>query len=221
MVFFFLPLLFLLLTGAQALAGPLPACPGPEALSLPSRLGDPPTETNLRALLLAARTVRDLPGRSAEGKLWLKRAGREVRTLLSLHPNDATLHALSGERYLLLVQYRGFPSGMPDGTKASAENDRALALDPNNVEAHLSKGIELYFKPWFVGGSVSRALSEFERANVLRPADPRILSWIGLARRKLGRPGGRKYLENALRICPASPLYLSRAQTFDPRAVHP
>ncbi len=221
---FFALLLFLYpgspVWGFSFASAPLSSCPGPASIALPAATGGPPSGSDLRALLLVARTVRDMPGRRSVGEAALVRAGREIGPLLAARPGDATLHALAGERDLLMVQYRGFPGGMPWGKKAQAQNDRALALDPRNPEARLAKGIELYFKPWFVGGSVSKALVEFERANALRPGDPRILSWIGIARHRLGRPDSRRFLEAALKICPESPFYRARARTFDPRASH-
>ena len=215
-----LPLLLVLVPVPLALAFPLPDCPGPAPSSLPPEPKGPPTEPEIRSLLLAARTVRDVPSARPLGEEALSRAGAMVSSLLAERPEDATLHALAGERDLLLVQYRGFPAGMSYGKKAKAQNDRALALDPDNAEAHLSKGIELFYKPWFVGGSVPKALSEFERANRLRPDDPRILSWIGIARHRLGHPGARSFMEAALKLCSGSPLYEARAKTFDPRAKH-
>jgi len=209
------------LSPADALSKTLPACPGPSTTRLPPVLGANPSEADLRTLLLAARTVRDIPGRRSVGEKALALAGKEAGALLSEHPGDSTLHALAGERDLLMVQYRGFPAGMPYGTKAQTENARALSLDPKNPEAHLSKGLELYGRPWFVGGSVARALGEFEQANALRPGDPRILSWIGIARHRLGRPGARRFLSAALDLCPESSFYRARAQTMNPRAVHP
>ena len=209
------------LSQAEALPKVLPACPGPSTTRLLPPMGAHPSEADLRALLLVARTVRDIPGRQSVGEKALLRAGREAGGLLSEHPGDSTLHALAGERDLLMVQYRGFPAGMAYGKMAQTENDRALSLDSKNPEAHLSKGLELYFKPWFVGGSVARALGEFERANALRPEDPRILSWIGIARHRLGRPGARRFLSAALNLCPESSFYRARAQTMNPRAVHP
>ncbi len=217
-----LSLLLILASLRIVFAAPLPPdCPGPASATLSPDPGGPPTEPAIRALLRTARTVRDLSSGRKIGEAALSRAGRELAPLLAVRPGEATLHALAGERDLLLVQYWGFPGGMAYGKRAQTENDRALALDPDNAEAHLSKGIELYYKPWFVGGSVPRALAEFERANSLRPDDPRILSWIGIARHRLGRPGARSFVEAAVRLCPGSPLYEARARTFDPRAVHP
>ena len=220
----FLAVLLLLtsanLSLAEALSKVSPACPGPATARLPPAREARPSEADLRALLLVARTVREIPGRQNVGEKALVRAGREARRLMSEHPGDSTLHALAGERDLLMVLYKGFPAGMPYGKKAQIQNDRALSLDSKNPEAHLSKGLELYFKPWFVGGSVAKSLKEFERANALRPGDPRILSWIGIARHRLGRPGARSSLAAALSLCPESSFYQARAQTFNPRAVH-
>jgi len=36
-----------------------------------------------------------------------------------------------------------------------------------------------------------------------------------------GRPGARRFLSAALDLCPESSFYRARAQTMNPRAVHP
>ena len=128
---------------------------------------------------------------------------------------------LRAERDTQLVLYRGFPGGMRYGKRAERNVDRALRQDPSLARAHLLKGIALYYKPWFVGGSVAKALAEFETADRLSGGDPRTLSWIGVARHRLGRPGARRAMARVLALCPQSPFYRLRATSFDPRIPHP
>lgn len=178
-------------------------------------------KTAIRIWLFDARFLRDTPDRKAMGREALRKAQSGVEAALKSFPRDATLLALHGEWNLLMVQYKGFPGGMAFGKNAESLNGRALALDPENPEAHLSRGIELYFKPWFVGGSVRGALKEFETASSLRPRDARILSWIGIAKKKLHRPGALDAEKEAVKACPNSPLYSQREKTFNPRSIHP
>ncbi len=149
------------------------------------------------------------------------RAGELLRALPSKERESPLFLVERAERDTELVLYRGFPGGMRFGKKAEKAIDLALSKDPGLAQAHLLKGIAFYYKPWFVGGSVTKALAEFERANALRPKDPRILSWIGVARHRLGRPGARADMKAVLALCPESPLYHARAESFDPRASHP
>jgi hypothetical protein len=107
------------------------------------------------------------------------------------------------------------------GKRAERNINRALRQDPSLARAHLLKGIALYYKPWFVGGSVAKALAEFETADRLSGGDPRTLSWIGVARHRLGRPGARRAMARVLALCPQSPFYRLRATSFDPRIPHP
>jgi hypothetical protein len=175
----------------------------------------------IRGVLFRARFYRDVPGKKEKGEKALAEAKKRIDFALKEFPGDSFLLSLLGEWNLLMVQYRGFPGGMSYGKMANKANDRALLIDPKNPEAHLSRGIELYFKPWFVGGSVKKALKEFRTANALRPHDPRILSWVGIALHRLHRSDARAYEQEAVSLCPKSPLYLSRGKTFNPRAVHP
>ena len=148
-----------------------------------------------------------------------------VRKMLLALPEAERLlpdrQALFAERDTQLVLYRGFPGAMHYGKRAEATLDRLLRQDPSLARGHLLKGIALYYKPWFVGGSVKKALKEFETANRLSPDDPRILSWIGVARHRLGVAGARAAMRELRALCPASPFYRVRAETFDPRASHP
>jgi len=187
-------------------------------VSLPPEAGP---ESSIRRWIFKARFFRDTPDRPTSGENALVEAKKRIDAALGTAPREATLWALLGEWDLLMVQYGGFPGGMAYGRKAENANDRALSLDPKNPEAHLSKGIELYFKPWFVGGSVAGALKEFQRANTLRPHDARILSWIGIAENRLHHPGALSYEQEAVGVCPDSALYISREKTFNPRAPHP
>lgn len=213
--------------GASSLAAALPPSPAGSPSPVSRRCmgliaGDRihASENFLRSLLYQARLSRDRPGGRSRGEEALARAKNAFARLGPPDGLDSRLSALLGEWDLLMVQYRGFPSGMSYGKKAQKANDRALSLDPDNPEAHLSKGIELYFKPWFVGGSVAGALKEFRRADSLRPGDPRILSWIGIALHGLHRPNALFYEKEAVGLCPDNPLYLSREKTLNPRADH-
>jgi len=218
---FFCPalLFFFLLSPSVLFAAPF--CPGPvrdPALLLPvlGSAGDTP-----RALDRIARVLRDLPGGKSFGERALVRAGDLLRALPSKERESPLVLVERAERDTELVLYHGFPGGMRFGKRAEKAIDLALAKDSGLAQAHLLKGIALYYKPWFVGGSVTKALTEFERAGALRPGDPRTLSWIGVARHRLGRPGARTAMKGVLALCPESPFYRARAGSFDPRASHP
>ena len=74
--------------------------------------------------------------------------------------------------------------------------DRALALDPNFAEAHLSRGQALLQL-----GQLEEAKAACVTAAKLRPRDPQPLLFLGAALRKLERlPEALDALQRALRI---------------------
>ena len=210
----------LLLLGAPSPLPAAPLCPGPVSraplLPPPGSPGETPD-----GLLDLARILRDHPGGRPTGLAALSRVETLLRALPEAERKRADIRVLRAERDTQLVLYRGFPGGMRFGKRAEKNVDRALRRDPSLARAHLLKGIALYYKPWFVGGSVAKALSEFERADRLSPNDPRILSWIGVARHRLGKPGARRAMARVLALCPRSPFYRLRATSFDPRISYP
>ena len=210
----------LFLLGAPSPLAAAPLCPGPVSrvplLPPPGSPGETPDR-----LLELARILRDHPGGQPTGLAALSRAETLLRALPEAARKSPGVRVLRAERDTELVLYRGFPGGMRFGKRAERNVDRALRRDPSNARAHLLKGIALYYKPWFVGGSVTKALAEFERADRLSPNDPRTLSWIGVARHRLGRSGARRAMAKVRALCPQSPFYRLRATSFDPRIPHP
>ena len=188
----------------------------PPLLPPPGAAGDSPAP-----LLERARILRDLPGGQKTGEAALARVRELLRILPEAEKKRPDIRVLHAERDTELVLYQGFPGGMRYGKKAEATLDRLLREDPSLARAHLLKGIALYYKPWFVGGSVTKALKEFETADRLSPSDPRTLSWIGISRHRLGLAGARTAMRRVLTLCPDSPFYRRRAETFNPRANHP
>jgi tetratricopeptide (TPR) repeat protein len=78
----------------------------------------------------------------------------------ALKPNDAVLHYQLGNAYGAAAQSGGMFGGMSLAKKAKAEWERAIELDPNNVEARYSLMQFLTEAPSMIGGSESGAMEQ-------------------------------------------------------------
>lgn len=173
-----------------------------------------------RLLILKARLYRDRPGKSSqtEGLLALKQARLIAENLRKSHEKDPDVWVLLGETDLIRTQYQGFPGGMRYASRSRKEITRALELSPKDPRAHFTRGMEYYFKPWFVGGSKKKALEHFQEALAANPQNPRYISWVGLALLSMHHPRqGRIMIDRAASMCPGNPIYRRRAITEKPR----
>ncbi|BAM07546.1 tetratricopeptide repeat protein [Leptospirillum ferrooxidans] len=173
-----------------------------------------------RLLILKARLDRDrkTPKSHKEGLLALKEARVIADTLKKDHSKDPEIWDLLGQIDLIHTQYQGFPGGMRYASRSRKEITRALALSPTNSLAHFTRGMEDYFKPWFVGGSKKKALEHFQKALAGSPTNPRYISWVGLALLANHHPRqGRIMIDRAASMCPGNPIYRQRAITEKPR----
>ena len=172
-------------------------------------------------LLLKARLLRDDRSRKnarSEGMAALDEGLSKALEAEVRYPTKSWPWALEAMLDLVKTQYLGFPKGMSVATRASRANKKALELEPDDPEANLSKGIEYYYKPWFVGGSFVKALDRFRKARNADPTNPRILSWTGLAYLAVDRDRrGFALLKKASDLCPGNPIYARRLRTRRPR----
>ena len=171
-------------------------------------------------LILKARLERDrkTPNSHKEGLLALKEARLIADTLKKDHSKDPEIWDLLGQIDLIRTQYQGFPGGMRYASRSRNEITRALSLSPTNPLAQFTRGMEDYFKPWFVGGSKKKALDHFQKALAKSPTNPRYISWVGLALLANHHPRqGRIMIDRAASMCPGNPIYRRRAITEKPR----
>lgn len=177
--------------------------------------------TRIQLLVLKARLLRDnkqIQGAKQEGLTVLDEGIRSAIHEEALNPGKSWPWAMEGMLDLLKTQYMHFPKGMSYGKRASRANDQALEYAPDDPTANLSRGLEDYYKPWFVGGSYVKALKRFKKALSADPSNPRILSWTGLAYLALDRDQrGFDDLKKAARLCPQNPIYHKRLLTRRPR----
>jgi adenylate cyclase len=103
-------------------------------------------------------------GVSADPKGDLERADELVSKALALEPGGTWNHELKG--LILMIQAR-YP-------EAVAEHERALALDPSNVNATADLGWDYALR-----GEFDKSLEYFDRAIRASPYDPSLPNWYG------------------------------------------
>jgi adenylate cyclase len=121
---------------------------------------------NVRALMVSGYkfVMRAALGGSGDPKGDLERADELASKALVLDPDWTVNHALKGS--ILRFQAR-YP-------EAFAEHERALALDPSNVDAAAELGWDhLFF------GHFDKGLEYFDKAILASPYDPGLASWYG------------------------------------------
>ena len=182
---------------------------------------NPALRSRLELLILKARLLRDnktIKGARKEGLQTINEGILSAHQAETDTPGVSWPWAMEGMLDLLKTQYLHFPAGMRYGKLASRANSQALALEPDDPDSNLSRGLEDYYKPWFVGGSYVKAEKRFRKALAKSPKDPRILSWNGLADLALDRDQlGFQELKEAAGLCPDNPIYKKRLLTRRPR----
>lgn len=124
--------------------------------------------------------------------------------LLSKEPNNADLHAWKG--HILGRMAQGNPMDMMKyGMAAMQEYEKALAVDPENAEAHLGRGIGRLMTPPQFGGNVDGAIEDFE-ASCARKSIPEAYYYLGEAYKKKGlMDRARAAYKKALELRPDYP----------------
>jgi tetratricopeptide (TPR) repeat protein len=82
---------------------------------------------------------------------------------VALNPNSSEAHQLLGDLLNQLIPHV-FGGGMRYGTRATDEIEKALELNPKNVDALVSRSIIYYYTPDNFGGSRQKAFDMLERA---------------------------------------------------------
>jgi tetratricopeptide (TPR) repeat protein len=94
---------------------------------------------------------------------------RAANMAIQLSPNSSDAHWLLGSLMAQLIPL--VPGGgMRYGMKATSEVEKAIALDPKNANAYVSRGTDYYFTPAMFGGSKTKAVAMLEKAIALDPA---------------------------------------------------
>ncbi|MGP8243438.1 MAG: tetratricopeptide repeat protein [Bryobacteraceae bacterium] len=107
--------------------------------------------------------------------------------LVAKEPDNAEAHAWKGRAMGSLAL--GNPADMMKyGMGAIQEFDKALALDPNNPDAHLGRGIGRLKAPPGFGGDVDGAIADFQAAIARKPS-AEAYYYLGEALKRKGSNG--------------------------------
>src|SRR5579863_3460715 len=122
---------------------------------------------NTRALLNLGGRYFNLAasGASADPKADLERADEYASKALALDPDWAWNHSLKGGILRFQGHYR----------EAVAEHERALALDPSNIDAASNLGFDYIMQ----GRDPEKSFEYFDKAIRASPYDPSLVDWYG------------------------------------------
>lgn len=117
-------------------------------------------------------------------------------------PKSAEYHRLLGTLYGQAIP-GNLGLAFKYGRKTLEELDRAVALNPNNADVYLSRGIGKYYLPSMFGGGPQAALEDLQKAIALNPKSDQAYLWQGIALRKANRhQEARQALTQALKLNP-------------------
>lgn len=115
-----------------------------------------------------------------KAELYIPRGEKLIRQVLSVSPKNATAYSFKGS-------FLGFKIGIDKckaifiGADSRNSINKALELDPQNVQAIIDKGNLLYYSPSFFGGDKREALNYFLKgARLLEKNKETCQSWVYL-----------------------------------------
>ncbi len=145
-----------------------------------------------------ATEVRDQPSARKAAEAGIALAEKAVAG----EPKSAEYHRLLGTLYGQVIP-GNLGLALKYGRKTLDELDRAVALEPNNSDVYLSRGIGKYYLPPMFGGGPDAALEDLRKAIALDPKSDQAYLWEGLALRKANRNReAREALTQALKLNP-------------------
>lgn len=92
-----------------------------------------------------------------------------AKMAVSLNPNSSDAHWLLGDLLGQLIPHV-FAGGMRYGARSTSEIERAIALDPKNANAYVSRATSYYFTPTMFGGDKRKAVDMLQKAIQLNPS---------------------------------------------------
>ncbi len=146
----------------------------------------------------------EMRGDKQDVQQWADAGIAHAQRTVALNEKWAEAHSLLADLYAKKIT--GMLSGPKFGPKVTAENQRALALDPNSAMVQASVGREYMFKPKGFGGDINKAIGAFHTSVQLDPNADESWVWLGLALRKKGDAQGADHA-------------ISKALTLNPRSV--
>ena len=96
---------------------------------------------------------------------------------VKLQPNSSEAHRLVGDLLGQEIPFV-FAGGMRYGARSTQEIDKALELDPKNVDAHIARATSYFFTPSSFGGSKEKAIEHLNQALSLDPRSDTAHLWL-------------------------------------------
>jgi tetratricopeptide (TPR) repeat protein len=149
--------------------------------------------------VLAAESRHD----KHSGERWIDPGIAHAQRSISLNEPFAEAHSILADLYAKKIT--GMFSGMKFGPKASAENQRALSLNPKSAVVQAALGREYMFKPKAFGGDINKSVEALQSSVQLDPDSDEAWVWLSIALRKRGdEAGSDKSIHKALTLNPRS-----------------
>jgi tetratricopeptide (TPR) repeat protein len=98
---------------------------------------------------------------------------------VALNPKSSEAHQLLGDLLNQLIPHV-YGGGMRYGKRAEDEMDKAIELDPRNVNAYVSRAISYYYTPESFGGSKTKAIEMLKKAVEINPQDDSPHIWLAM-----------------------------------------
>jgi tetratricopeptide (TPR) repeat protein len=100
---------------------------------------------------------------SLKAETWLEKADANLDILLKEHPLSAEAHAFKGAMYGFRIALSNFKA-VYLGRKSESHINKAMELNPLSFQSWLETANATYYKPGFVGGSKTKALTQYQKA---------------------------------------------------------
>ncbi|HWG38285.1 MAG TPA: hypothetical protein VN690_11265 [Terriglobales bacterium] len=95
-------------------------------------------------------------------------AGAEAaRQAIALDGKSSEAYRLRGGLLGQLISTGGMQAAMQYGAEATTDLDKAIALDPSNARAYVSRSISEFYTPEEFGGSKAKAVADLQKAVAL------------------------------------------------------
>ncbi len=112
---------------------------------------------------------------------WITKADANLDILLKEHPASAEAHAFKGALFGFRIGLSNFKA-VYLGRKSESHINKAMELNPQSFQSWLETANATYYKPAFVGGSKTKALTQYQKAVSIAEKDPAKLkyNWLYL-----------------------------------------
>ena len=145
------------------------------------------------------------------------RAIQAARRSIWAMEKSADAHSLLADLYGRKISLSGgLFAGPRFGPKVGEQNQRAMALDPDNPRVWASTGRQYLMAPRAFGGDVAKAVESFRKSLALDPAQDETWYWLAKAYEKQGdQTAARDALQHSLQLNPENPLARGASKSLE------